>query len=54
MWTLTGRELEFLATLRQGWALLYRNELLRLLKEGADGSDRVNVVAACPLAKIVA
>jgi hypothetical protein len=35
----TVRELEFLASLRTGWAALYCNELARLLKEG-DGRCR--------------
>jgi len=30
----TGRELEFLASLRTSWKRLYWNELARLLKEG--------------------
>jgi len=30
---LTVDELEFLASLRTGWPVLYRNELARLLKE---------------------
>ena len=30
---LTGRELEFLASLRTSWRTLYWNELARLLKE---------------------
>jgi hypothetical protein len=35
---LTGRELEFLASLRTGWSRLYWNELARLLKEDDDAS----------------
>jgi len=36
---LTVHELEFLASLRTGWSVLYRNELARLLKE-LDGRRR--------------
>lgn len=55
MWLLTGRELEFLMTLRDNWQQLYHDELVRLLKEDACRSDRVNVVAAHPaVLKIVA
>jgi hypothetical protein len=35
---LTGRELEFLASLRTSWSRLYWNELARLLKEDDDTS----------------
>ena len=35
MCTLTQRELDFLASLRTGWRLLYRRELIRLIKGGA-------------------
>jgi len=36
---LTGRELEFLASLRTSWRRLYWNELLRLLKEDHNPRD---------------
>ena len=36
---LTGRELEFLASLNTGWTKLYRNELARLLKENDTRCD---------------
>jgi hypothetical protein len=36
---LTGRELEFLASLRTDWSRLYWNELARLLKEDDDASE---------------
>jgi hypothetical protein len=36
----TGRELEFLASLRTSWRRLYWNELARLLKEDDNASDR--------------
>lgn len=35
----TGRELEFLASLRTSWRRLYCNELARLLKEGDNPCD---------------
>ena len=35
----TGRELEFLASLRTSWRRLYWNELARLLKEGDNPCD---------------
>jgi hypothetical protein len=35
----TGRELEFLASLRTGWSRLYWNEFARLLKEGDNPCD---------------
>jgi hypothetical protein len=35
----TGRELEFLVSLRTGWRRLYCNELARLLKEGDNPCD---------------
>jgi len=36
---LTGRELEFLASLNGSWARLYRNELARLLRKVDDRCD---------------
>ena len=36
---LTGRELEFLASLNGSWARLYRNELARLLHKVDDRCD---------------
>jgi hypothetical protein len=39
MWILTGRELEFLASLKTSWRRLYWNELLRLLKEDHNPRD---------------
>jgi hypothetical protein len=36
---LTGRELEFLASLRTSWRRLYCNELARLLKEDDNPCD---------------
>ena len=36
MCTLTQRELDFLASLKTGWRLLYRRELMRLLKDDAE------------------
>ena len=36
----TGRELEFLASLRTSWRRLYWNELARLLKEDDNACDR--------------
>ena len=36
---LTGRELEYLASLNTGWTRLYRNELARLLKENDSRCD---------------
>ena len=35
----TGRELEFLASLKTSWKRLYWNELARLLKEDANPCD---------------
>ena len=32
MCTLTQRELDFLASLKTGWRLLYRRELMRLIR----------------------
>ena len=36
---LTSRELEFLVHLNTGWTRLYRNELVRLLKENDSRCD---------------
>jgi len=36
---LTSRELEFLVHLNTGWTRLYRNELVRLLKENDTRCD---------------
>jgi hypothetical protein len=36
----TGRELEFLASLRTSWKRLYWNELARLRKEDDNACDR--------------
>ncbi|UPK37702.1 hypothetical protein IVB18_10595 [Bradyrhizobium sp. 186] len=41
MCTLTQRQLDFLASLKTGWQLLYRRELARLLEGEADtGGER--------------
>ena len=39
----TDRELALLATLRDNWERLYRNELARLLKEEAERRGRFDV-----------
>ncbi|MBW5437903.1 hypothetical protein FXB41_25055 [Bradyrhizobium canariense] len=39
MCTLTQRELDFLASLKTGWRLLYRRELARLLKGDAEPGE---------------
>ena len=39
----TDRELELLATLRDSWERLYRNELARLLKEEAERHGRFDI-----------
>jgi hypothetical protein len=39
----TDRELELLATLRDNWERLYRNELARLLQEEAERRDRFDI-----------
>jgi hypothetical protein len=39
MCTLTQRELDFLAGLKTGWRLLYRRELMRLLKGDAEAGE---------------
>jgi hypothetical protein len=39
---LTGRELEFLASLRTSWSRLYCSELARLLKHGDCPGDVLN------------
>jgi hypothetical protein len=44
----TDRELELLATLRDGWERLYRNELARLLKEEAERRGRFDIKGMRP------
>jgi hypothetical protein len=39
----TDRELELLATLRDSWERLYRDELARLLKEEAERHGRFDI-----------
>jgi hypothetical protein len=39
----TDRELEFLASLRKDWARLYRNELVRLMKEDVERRVRFGI-----------
>jgi hypothetical protein len=39
MCTLTQRELDSLASLKTGWQWLYRRELARLLKDGAEPGE---------------
>ena len=39
MFTLTQRELDFLASMKTGWRRLYRRELARLLKGDAEPGD---------------
>ena len=39
MCTLTQRELDFLASLKTGWRLLYRRELMRLIRGDAETSE---------------
>ncbi|GGI18815.1 hypothetical protein GCM10010987_01190 [Bradyrhizobium guangdongense] len=39
MCTLTQRELDFLASLKTGWRLLYRRELIRLIRGDAETTD---------------
>ncbi|SFP57842.1 hypothetical protein SAMN05216330_108189 [Bradyrhizobium sp. Ghvi] len=39
MCTLTQRELDFLASLKTGWRLLYRRELIRLIRGGAEAGE---------------
>lgn len=39
MCTLTQRELDFLASLKTGWRLLYRRELMRLINGDAELSE---------------
>jgi hypothetical protein len=39
MCTLTQRELDFLASLKTGWRLLYRRELVRLLRRNAETGE---------------
>ena len=50
----TGRELEFLASLRTSWRSLYWNELARLLKEDnnpADAEREAHSIAPCSAGK---
>ena len=44
----TGRELEFLASLRTSWKRLYWNELARLLKEDDNACDRHEAHSIAP------
>ncbi|WP_426408569.1 hypothetical protein [Bradyrhizobium ganzhouense] len=37
---LTQRELDFLASLKTGWRLLYRRELMRLIRGGVESEAR--------------
>jgi hypothetical protein len=39
MCTLTQRELDFLASLKTGWWLLYRRELMRLIRGDVDAGE---------------
>jgi hypothetical protein len=39
MCTLTQRELDFLASLKTGWRLLYRRELVRLLRGDTEAGE---------------
>lgn len=39
MCTLTQRELDFLASLRTGWRLLYRRELMRLIRGNVEAGE---------------
>lgn len=39
MCTLTQRELDFLASLRTGWRLLYRRELMRLVRADVEAGE---------------
>lgn len=39
MCTLTQRELDFLASLKTGWRLLYRRELMRLINGDVELSE---------------
>jgi len=39
MCTLTQRELDFLASLKTGWRLLYRRELARLIKGDTEAGE---------------
>jgi hypothetical protein len=43
MMIFTDRELEILATLRDDWERLYRNELARLLQEEAERRGRFDI-----------
>ncbi|MDN3278215.1 hypothetical protein QWJ07_28400 [Frankia sp. RB7] len=39
MCMLTQRELDFLASLKTGWRLLYQRELMRLITGGAESGE---------------
>ena len=39
MCTLTQRELDFLASLKTGWRLLYRRELMRLIRGDVEAGE---------------
>lgn len=39
MCMLTQRELDFLASLRTGWRLLYRRELMRLIRGDVEAGE---------------
>jgi hypothetical protein len=39
MCTLTQRELDFLASLKTSWRLLYRRELMRLIRGDTEASE---------------
>jgi hypothetical protein len=44
----TDRELEFLATLKDNWERLYRNELARLLQEEVERRCRFDIKGMRP------
>ena len=44
----TDHELELLATLRDNWERLYRNELARLLREEAERHGRFDIKGGRP------
>ena len=50
----TDRELAFLATLKDDWERLYRNELARLLQEEAERRGRFDIKRVCPGGKGIA
>ncbi|MET4069269.1 hypothetical protein ABID58_004069 [Bradyrhizobium sp. S3.2.6] len=39
MYMLTQRELDFLASLKTGWRLLYRRELMRLIRGDVESGE---------------